>query len=33
MKRMKGQKDENNNTVEFYEYFHNKNEFVIVMEL
>ncbi len=33
MKKMKGQNDENKNTVKFYEYFHNKNEFVIVMEL
>ena len=33
MKLMKGKNGENNNTVKFYEYFHNKNEFVIVMEL
>ena len=33
MKSMKGKNDENKNTVKFYEYCHNKFEFVIVMEL
>ena len=32
MKLMEGNNKENKNTVKFYEYFENKNEFVIVME-
>ena len=32
MKLMEGNNKENKNTVKFYEYFENKNEFIIVME-
>ena len=33
MKIMEGEKKQNKNTVKFYEYFDNEDEFVIVMEL
>ena len=33
MEIVEGKNKENNNTVKFYEYFHNKDEFAIVMEL